>query len=123
MDEGTREIGPRLWVIALCAGWCGVCRDWRPAFLATARAHPEWRFAWVDVEDEDEAMGGVDITTFPSVLIARGREALFFGAIGPSQAALERLASALENQPALLPGDAQALLERLLPEVLPRTST
>ena len=123
MNADTREPVPPLWVIALCAGWCGVCRDWRPAFLDTARAHPEWRFAWVDVEDEDEAMGGIDITTFPSVLVARGGEALFFGAIGPSRAALERLASALESAGQPLPGEPQALLERLLPEVLPRTAT
>ena len=44
-------------VICLCAQWCGVCRDWRALFDEAAKAHPGLRFAWVDVEDEAQAMG------------------------------------------------------------------
>lgn len=109
-------------IVALCSAWCGVCRDWRPLFLQAAQAHPEWRFAWVDVEDEDEAMGGVDITTFPSVLIARGGQALFCGPIAPTRAALEQLAAALASQAQPLEGEAAELLQRLLPQVLRRAA-
>jgi thioredoxin 1 len=118
MNAGGRPMR----VVALCAGWCGVCRDWRPVFTGVARGHPEWTFAWVDVEDEDEAMGGVDITTFPTVLVARGPDALFLGPIAPAAGALERLAQALEGQAQPLAGDAAALLARLAPEVLARTA-
>ena len=110
------------WVICLCADWCGVCRDWRPVFQQAAQAHPEWQFAWVDVEDEDEAMGGIDITTFPSVLVTRGSAALFCGPIAPSQGALERLVTGLAEQAQPLAGAEGALLARLLPDVLPRTA-
>ena len=72
------------WVICLCADWCGVCREWRDAFTQAAAAHPELRFAWVDVEDEADAMGDVDIETFPTVLIAREGKPLFFGPVLPS---------------------------------------
>ena len=56
-------------------------RDWLPMFTAQARAHPHMRFAWVDVEDEDEAMGDVDIETFPTLLVARGDQVLYFAPI------------------------------------------
>lgn len=110
------------WVICLCAGWCGVCRDWRGAFEQAARERPGLRFAWVDVEDEADAMGDVDIETFPTVMVVRGRQALFLGPVQPSAAQLGRLVDSLQAQPqpaAGLPGDAQALAERLAAHVLP----
>lgn len=113
------------WVACLCAGWCGVCREWQPAFEQQARAHPAIRFAWVDVEDEAEAMGEVDIETFPTVLVARGHEVLFLGALPPSGAQLARLIASLQAQPvaAGAAGPAQqALFARLRKEVLPRAA-
>lgn len=112
------------WVACLCAAWCGVCRDWQAAFVAQARAHPHLRFAWVDVEDEDEAMGDVDIETFPTLLVARGDEVMFLGPIPPLARPFEALLARLQAQPAPAPGlpaDAGALLARLRTEVLPRS--
>jgi thioredoxin 1 len=103
-------------VVCLCAAWCGVCRDWRPAFEQLARRRTDLRFAWVDVEDEDEAMGEVEVENFPSVLIARGAQALFLGPVAPSMHGLERLVEALSAQPQPQAGDARehdALLGRL----------
>jgi len=113
------------WVACLCAAWCGVCREWLPPFTQQARAHPHMRFAWVDVEDEDEAMGDVDIETFPTLLVARGDRVLFLGPIPPSATQFTRMLATLEAQPEPAPGlpaDADALLRRLREEVLPRTS-
>ena len=110
------------WVICLCAGWCGVCRDWRPLFEQAARDNPRLRFAWVDVEDEADTMGDVDVETFPTVLVARGDEARFLGPVHPSAAQVSRLITSLQarQEPAAgLPGEAQALLERLAAHVLP----
>jgi thioredoxin 1 len=112
------------WVACLCAAWCGVCREWQPLFSAQARAHPDMRFAWVDVEDEDEAMGEVDIETFPTLLVARGDEVLFLGPIPPSATQFARMLATLQAQPVRatgLPADANALLARLASHVLPRT--
>jgi thioredoxin 1 len=112
------------WVACLCAAWCGVCRDWQPLFEAQARAHPHMRFAWVDVEDEDDAMGDVDIETFPTLLIARDDQVLFLGPIPPSPSQFERMLATLQAQPQPSPGlaaHANALLQRLQLEVLPRT--
>ena len=86
------------WVICLCAEWCGVCREWRDAFTQAAAAHPELRFAWVDVEDEADAMGDVDIETFPTVLIAREGKPLFFGPVLPSGTQFTRLIASLRGR-------------------------
>lgn len=109
------------WVICLCAQWCGVCRDWRELFEQAAARHPGLRFAWVDVEDEAEAMGDVDIETFPTLLVADGGRALFFGPVQPSAAQLSRLlASLLEGgaAPSGVTAEASALLDRLSSSLL-----
>ena len=115
---------PTFWVACLCAEWCGVCREWRGAFEEQARAHPGLRFAWVDVEDEADAMGEVDIETFPSLLVARDGEPLFLGPIPPSGPGLARLIATLQAQPGpgagLAPG-AMPLLQRLQALVLRRS--
>jgi thioredoxin 1 len=113
------------WVVCLCAAWCGVCREWLPLFTQQARAHAHMRFAWVDVEDEDDAMGDVDIETFPTLLVARGDQVLFLGPIPPSATQFTRMLATLQAQPEPSPGlpaDADALLRRLRDQVLPRTT-
>lgn len=108
-DSGQR------WVFGLCAQWCGVCRDWRAAFDAVAARHPQDRFVWIDVEDEDELVGDLDIETFPTVLVGTSRRVLFFGTVLPSPELLSRLLSSLDGSGK---GDetpqAKALLERLV---------
>ena len=124
MDSAGAPDQATWWVACLCAAWCGVCRDWQPLFLEQARAHPHMRFAWVDVEDEDDAMGDVDIETFPTLLIARGAEVLYLAPIPPSAKQFARLLATLQAQPEAAPGlpeDANALLHRLQASVLPRT--
>lgn len=127
MAEADAGTSSRWWVIALCAEWCNVCREWRTVFNETAAARPDLNFAWVDIEDEADAMGDVDIETFPTVLIGRGAEALFLGPIQPSAAQLARLLASLKHtgtDEALsrLPVSAEAasLLGRLQAGVLPK---
>ena len=114
--EPQAEDANHWWVICLCAEWCGVCREWRAAFNAEAAAHPEMRFAWVDVEDEADAMGDVDIETFPTLMIAREGKPLFFGPVLPSGAQFSRLvASLVESGAASGPVSSEAapLMQRL----------
>src|SRR5687767_3519692 len=102
---------PQEWsVICLCAQWCGVCREWRDIFNEAAAAHPDVHFAWVDVEDEAQAMGDVDIETFPTLLVAHGTSPRFFGPVQPSGAQVARLISSLRESPAEMrdPAVAQA---------------
>ncbi|NPC58123.1 thioredoxin family protein [Caenimonas soli] len=120
--KSSADAASHWWVICLCAEWCGVCREWREAFTQAAAAHPELRFAWVDVEDEADAMGDVDIETFPTVLIAREGEPLFYGPVLPSGSQFTRLIASLQDTPAsaAVSVEAAPLLERLAASVLPK---
>jgi len=100
-------------VVSLCAQWCGVCRDWRAAFAGVAGRHPDGRFRWVDIEDESEVAGDLDVETFPTVLVARAGRVLFLGPILPQAALLDRLLASLDADAAAPPG-GQALLQRLM---------
>lgn len=120
MNPHDEAAAPAWWVICLCAEWCGVCREWRGIFHEAAQSHPGVRFAWIDIEDEAEAMGDVEVETFPTLLIAQGASPRFFGPVQPSGAQLARLLASLAQAPA--PGNASpetaALLARLVPRVL-----
>lgn len=86
-------------VVCLCAAWCGVCRQYESEFLAIQAAFPQIRFVWVDVEDQEEIMGDVDVETFPTLLIGQGAEPLFFGPVLPQVKVLERLLASLLQAP------------------------
>lgn len=108
-------------VICLCAEWCGVCREWSGIFDALRAERPGVHFAWIDVEDEDEAMGDVDIETFPTLLVAQGGRARFFGPVQPSATQVGRLLDSLLSegpQAREAAPEATALLHRLEPALL-----
>jgi len=115
-DSHPVSPGSGWWAVCLCAGWCGTCRDYRPLFDALARAHPGVRFEWVDIEDESELAGDLDVETFPTLLIADGHRALFLGPLLPQAPVLARLLGSLQ---AAAPGvagagrEAQELFERV----------
>ena len=84
-----------VWVVAcLCAAWCDVCRQFRPAFDALAARHPAHRFVWVDVEDEADIVGDFDVEDFPTLLIQRGDTVVFFGTVLPDAGQALRLLQA-----------------------------
>jgi thioredoxin 1 len=115
-DADTRD-----WqVICLCAQWCGVCREWRGIFAQAAATHPDVRFAWVDVEDEADAMGDVDVETFPTLLIAHGQRARFLGPVQPTAGHVTRMLMGLQSGSDGASGlaEADALLSRLDAAVL-----
>jgi thioredoxin 1 len=103
-----------VWFVAcLCAAWCDVCRQYRPAFEALAARHPDKRFVWVDVEDEADIVGDFDVDNFPTLLIQRGDAVAFFGTVLPDAGQAHRLVQA---QAALsaeeLAAQAQSTAER-----------
>ena len=106
---------PLLHIICLCAAWCGTCRDYA-AVMDTLRAEfPTLRFSWVDVEDQADRVDPVDINDFPTLLITRDQQPVFFGILRPQADALRRLIqSQLDDLPApLTQADALGLAQRL----------
>lgn len=98
-------------VVCLCAAWCGACRDYRAVFdAAAADAGAAAAFTWVDIEDEAEFVGDVEVENFPTLLIARGARALFFGPITPQPGTLARFVQrALDGQLESVADDAGAV--------------
>ncbi len=86
--------------LCLCAEWCGTCREYREAFENLAASLPEVRFRWLDIEDEAERMGDLDVENFPTLLVARDDVVLFFGTMLPHIGHLERLIETLRAQTA-----------------------
>jgi thiol-disulfide isomerase/thioredoxin len=80
-----------LTVTCLCAEWCGVCREYRPGFFELAKRFPQARFAWLDVEDDAEAAGDLEIENFPTLLVRNGESQLFHGVMPPQHEHLARL--------------------------------
>lgn len=102
------------WLVAcLCAAWCGTCNEYRSTFAQLAQVRPDWRFAWVDIEDEADALApfDLDIENFPTLLIAHGDELRFLGTVLPHASTLTRtLAAAREAPLTALPGPDGAAL-------------
>ena len=107
-------------IACLCAEWCGTCRDWRPLFDEVVARHPGARVAWVDIEDESDLMGDVEVETFPTLLIVDwaggGAQVRFFGPLLPHAQTLARLLESLDapgGPVQAVPPDVQALAARL----------
>ncbi len=90
----------RALVACLCAAWCGSCRDYRPLFDALAAQFAgQADFRWVDIEDEADRLGDLDVENFPTLLIAIGDTVRFLGAVAPQTATAARLIrSALDGE-------------------------
>jgi len=125
VSDPSKTDDPPLLVACLCAQWCRTCDAYRDTLAATRDAirlgHPDraTRYVWVDIEDESDLVGELDIEDFPTLLLARGDEVLFFGPILPHAQTLDRLVrGALDAalpplDPSVLARDVLALPGRL----------
>ena len=84
----------------LCAAWCHVCTDWRAEFEATLR-EAGVPVRWIDIEDEEDLLGGIVVDDFPTVLVARNGDPVWFGVIAPRADALRRRIAAAATIPVL----------------------
>jgi thiol-disulfide isomerase/thioredoxin len=95
------------WVVAcLCAAWCGTCSSYRAAFEALAARHPDKTFVWIDIEDQADVVGDLDVENFPTLLLQRRDKVAFFGTMLPDPNLADRLVQAQ----ALLPDEELARL-------------
>lgn len=114
---------PSLDIVCLCADWCGTCREYAQVFEALQQALPAHRYRWIDIEDEADALGDIDIETFPTLLVAHAGRVLFAGPVlprlGDAQRLIEVQAEVVQRQawPSVaglgLPADQQAAFTQL----------
>ena len=101
----------RLVVVALCAAWCDTCTEFRAAYERLAQARPQAAFVWLDIEDDAEIAGDVDVENFPTLAIYRGRAPLHFGISLPNESTVGRLLDALADAAAPLGGAPDEVVE------------
>ena len=83
------------WIVAcLCAAWCGTCSGYRTVFEELAARHPDKVFLWIDIEDQADVVGELDIDNFPTLLIQHGDLVAFFGTTLPDPGLAHRLVQA-----------------------------
>lgn len=114
--DATDNPSERWLVACLCADWCHVCQDYRQTFASLAGEFAgAAEFVWVDIEDDEQALGAVEVDDFPTLLIAHGSQPCHFAAVVPNAPSGRRLVRrALAGEIAPL-GDASlaGLPERL----------
>ena len=105
-DIAAALAGPRWTVACLCALWCGTCGSYRATFEELAARHPDTLFVWIDIEDQADVVGDLDIDNFPTLLIQHEDNVAFFGTVLPDGGLAHRMVQA---QQALSAGELAAL--------------
>lgn len=101
--------------VCLCAAWCDTCTAYRAVFDRAAEQFPDARFVWLDIEDQEELLGPLDVENFPTLLVAVEDDVRFYGTLTPQPETLARLLRASFDEPTggAIDPDAAALLRRL----------
>jgi thioredoxin 1 len=112
----------RTTVVALCAAWCDTCSEFRVAFERIAAARPEALFVWLDIEDDAEVCGDIDVENFPTLAIYRGDAVLHYGVSLPQEGAVARLVDEIgaSGEPMRDAADAVAALPQALARLAKR---
>jgi thiol-disulfide isomerase/thioredoxin len=105
-DVAAALAGPRWTVACLCALWCGTCGSYRATFEELAARHPDTVFVWIDIEDQADVVGDLDIDNFPTLLIQHEDQVAFFGTVLPDGGLAHRMVQAQQA----LSGDELAAL-------------
>ncbi|MCC7599031.1 thioredoxin family protein [Janthinobacterium sp. FW305-129] len=93
-DVAAALAGPRWTVACLCALWCGTCGSYRATFEELAARHPDTLFVWIDIEDQADVVGDLDIDNFPTLLIQHEDQVAFFGTVLPDGGLAHRMVKA-----------------------------
>lgn len=104
------------WTVScLCASWCDVCTAFRKPFDQLASAHPEKLMLWIDIEDRADLVDEFDVENFPTLLIQRGDDIVFYGPVEPDFAGVNRLTASQtrDTVAAGAPAERHALQEKL----------
>jgi len=82
-------------VVCLCAAWCDTCTEFRVAFDRIASQRPAMRFVWLDIEDDSDVCGDIDVENFPTLAVYHDDRLLHFGVSLPQEGTVARLVDAM----------------------------
>ena len=82
-------------VVCLCAEWCDTCSDYRRAFEQRAARHEDAVHIWLDIEDDSDWLGDIDVETLPTLLVLHEDRPMFFGPVLPHIDVVDRTLRAL----------------------------
>lgn len=118
-----RTMTPTPLLACLCAAWCRLCDEYAPVVASVAAAFnadgASLQVHWIDIEDDADLVGDVDVETFPTIVIATGTRVHFAGPVTPHPDTLRRLLRAtMQDAPSGAPApivskEIQALVARL----------
>ncbi len=111
-------------VVCLCADWCGTCRDYRRAFEQRAREREDAAHVWLDIEDDSDWLGDMDVETLPTLLVLQGDRPMFFGPVLPHVDVVDRTLRALgQNGPMAepVPHEHRDAVARIVEQLRGRT--
>jgi thioredoxin 1 len=101
-------------IACLCAAWCDTCTLFKSKFDQLALLHPDQRFVWIDIEDQADIVGDLDISNFPTLLIQQHDTVSFFSSVRPDLVQADRLLRAqLEKGRAELDAEAHSSAEHM----------
>ncbi|WP_395669297.1 thioredoxin family protein [Rhodoferax sp.] len=114
-----------LLVACLCAQWCSTCREYQPLFSQLQAEYAHAQFVWIDIEDQADLVDPLEVDNFPTLLIASGGQARFFGTLTPHIETLRRLLQTQSAAPTSTVRDTgvHALVARLMARRAPPVSS
>jgi thioredoxin reductase (NADPH) len=80
------------------------------------QSFPGSRFVWLDIEDQSEVVGDIEVENFPTLAVFHGHAPVHFGITEPQEAVVRRLLQALaadERRSIEVPQAVLTLPERL----------
>lgn len=82
-------------VVGLCAAWCNTCTEFREGFEGLASTRVDSTFVWIDIEDDAEIAGDIEVENFPTIGVFHRDRLLHFGVSLPQPSIVARLLAAL----------------------------
>ena len=104
-------------MVGFCAAWCNTCGEFFRNFEAVAKDQGDATFLWLDIEDDAEIAGEVDVENFPTLAIFERSRPIHFGVSLPHVEHLRRLVRSIgttSSSTPVAPGVAE------LPSILDR---
>jgi len=83
LGKRLRQQADVLLVACYCAEWCKTCVGYRRDFDALAQRLPQHLFVWIDIEESPQLLDDSDVENFPTLLLQRKGQTLFFGTQQP----------------------------------------